>query len=78
MPVPTDDVAKVPTAEPVKETTSVPTIPASVPGVPTSVAVVEASYVLLLAVMPLMVNAFFVIVCNVTLEVLAVKVLSPP
>ena len=75
---PTDDVANVPTATPVKETESPPTIPASVPGVPINVAVVEASYILLLAVIPVTVKFFAVMVCDRTLDVLPEKLLSPP
>jgi hypothetical protein len=65
MPVPSDDVANVPIAVPERETESLPTIPTSVPGVPINRAVVEASYVLLLAVMPVIVKAFAVILAVV-------------
>lgn len=75
---PTEDVANVPTAVPAKETESPPTTPTSVPGVPTSVAAVVPSYVLLLAVIPVTVNVFVVMTCDMALEVLAEKLLSPP
>jgi len=75
---PTDGVANVPTAVPVKETESLPTIPTSVPGVPRSVAVVEASYVLFEAVMPVTVRALAVIICDMAVEVLPPKIPAAP
>jgi hypothetical protein len=75
---PTDDVAKVPIAVPVSDTESPSKIPTSVPGVPTKTAVVEASYISLLAVMPVTVNVFAVMICDKTVDVLPEKLLSPP
>lgn len=77
--VPTDEVAKVPTAEPVFNVTASPATTPTKAAEPTfNVAVVDASYVLPFAVIPETVNAFAVTICDKTPEVLPLKLLSPP
>jgi hypothetical protein len=79
IPVPTEEVAKVPIAPAVFSVTASPgTTPTSAAPVVFKVADVVPSYVLLLAVIPVTVSGFAVMVCDKTLEVLLAKLLSPP
>ena len=63
--VPTEALANVPTAVPVRETVSPGTTPTNVPGVPSRVAEVVPSYVLFEAVIPVMVRDLVVMLATV-------------